>query len=307
MPTILPTTETSVPPSKFDESRFLTDLTHLCTTLSIPLPLPSTLHTLHTYTAAFHSAAVLWRYTSKPNSSLTPAVTCSPPLLSLTHPLLPLLRFWTALYPESPPIQSCDFDAATGALAKTWLFLRGVRALDDILSGDAVPEALKSCKPRFENLGLDKVRHLAVDWTGGTVNLYFLVPGSFSTEQVTGHLSLLERGPPSAESIQELEKLLPKQGYTFAVTVDVGTGEVKRVAYYVMGIPDDRMPDLGKWMRGFGENAKSWDREGLEGLVWAFGRGVHGLAARDYYKWERSYCGELRGLLRGWGAPLMEG
>ncbi|PQE19009.1 4-hydroxyphenylpyruvate 3-dimethylallyltransferase protein [Rutstroemia sp. NJR-2017a WRK4] len=190
-------------------------------------------------------------------------------------------------------IQSCDFDAATGGLAKTWLFLRGVRDLGDILGGEAVPEVMKGWKSRFENVGLDKVRHLAVDWIGGTVNLYFLVPGPFSLEQVSSHLSLLSRGAPSQEIIQELEKLLPKQGYTFAVTLDVGTGEVMRVAYYVMGIPEGRMPDLGEWMRGFGEGARSWDREGLEGLVWSFRREGNGKG--DCWKWERSYCGELRG------------
>ncbi|PQE05966.1 Aromatic prenyltransferase protein [Rutstroemia sp. NJR-2017a BBW] len=316
MPTTLPSTETSPPPSTFNQSLFLTDLTHLCTTLSIPLSLPSTLHTLHTYTTAFHSSAILWRYTSKPHSplnyrfypsvpidTLTPALTSSPPLLSPTHPLLPLLRSWIALYPERPLIQSCDFDAATGGLAKTWLFLRGVRDLGDILGGEAVPEALKRCKPLFQTLGLDQIRHLAVDWTGGTVNLYFLVPGPFSLEQISSHFSLLSRGAPSQEIIEELEKLLPKQAYTFAVTLDVETGVVMRVAYYVMGIPDDRMPDLGGWMKGFGGEAKSWDGEGLEGLVWSFGNGEGG----DYWKWERRYCGELRGLLRGWGTPLVEG
>ncbi|MGJ7416609.1 aromatic prenyltransferase [Streptomyces cinereoruber] len=171
---------------RFSRTRFLADLRATATALGAPYSEDVTNTVLDAYAPAFHEGAVLWRTTDRPGAGLdyrfyarrpTDTVTIAQRAGFITgdDPLAGLVRTWSGLYGGAPE-QSCDFDAALGP-TKTWVYLAGTRPLDDVLGAPGIPGALRRTAPVFHGLGLDHVRHVAVDYRHRTVNLYFRARG----------------------------------------------------------------------------------------------------------------------------------
>ncbi|KAB8298687.1 hypothetical protein EYC80_000864 [Monilinia laxa] len=299
-------------PSKFDQSRFLDDIRNLSAAINAPYSESTTINILSVFSHSFHNGVVLWRATDRLGDALnyrfysrkpidTVSIASSAGLLSpnILNTLGNLVKSWSLLY-NGTPEQSCDFDAEKG-LVKAWVYMGGMRPLDDILGADGVPDSVRQYKSRFEHLGLQKVRHVAVDYQKGTVNLYFRAQGPITTKQATLFNALVGAEAPSQQQFKDMKKLLNELGYTFAVTIKIETGGIERVGYYALKLPEKgtkKWPDLNEQLEKFVQSAPSYDREEMNAVAWSFG------GNQKYVKFERSYCGELVPLIRKWGTTL---
>ncbi|MGW4726440.1 aromatic prenyltransferase [Streptomyces sp. NPDC004291] len=289
---------------RFSRTRFLTDLRATATALGAPYSEDVTNTVLDAYAPAFHEGAVLWRTTDRPGAGLDYRFYARRPTDTVTiaqragfiagdDPLAGLVRVWSGLYGGAPE-QSCDFDAALGP-TKTWVYLAGTRPLDDVLGAPGVPGVLRRTASVFHGLGLDHVRHVAVDYRHRTVNLYFRVRGPVDPEQCRRFTALAGAEPPGERLFGEMATFLSRGAYTFSVTVSPATGEVERVAFYALKLPPGRFPSLGSRLRTFFATAPSYDPEDMNAVAWSFGAG-----GATYVKAERSHCGDLVDLIRGW-------
>lgn len=297
---------------KFDSSRFLNDIRTLSAAINAPYSESTTLRVLAVFYHSFHNGVVLWRATDRAGDALnyrfysrepidTVSIASSAGLLSpdIVNTLGKLVTSWSSLYDGSPE-QSCDFDAEKG-LVKAWVFLRGMRPLGDILGAESVPESVRQHEGRFRELGLEKVRHVAVDYQKATVNLYFRAQGPISLEQATSLNALASAKPPNQTQFEEMQIFLNKVGYTFAVTIKIYSGEIERVGYYALKLPEretKKWPVLNEQLEKFVQFAPSYDREEMNAVAWSFG------GEKRYVKFERSYCGELVPLIKDWGTTL---
>lgn len=226
-------------------------------------------------------------------------------LLEPSNSLAALLKSWSKPWGTSlhvVPEQSCDFDAEKG-LTKAWAYMGGLRPLDDILSADGVPASITQHKSTFDTLELNFIRHVAVDLHSNTVNLYFRTgPGLLSESQakdlvaLAGHTSL----PLKKSLLTDMQNFLSPEGFTFAVTLDVGTGKIKRVAFYALGLPRLTFPQgMDGRLKIFFDEAPSRDAELFTAIAWSFGKGDE-----SYVKAEKSYCGGVVPLLKEWKSTL---
>ncbi|KAK6604046.1 hypothetical protein H4I95_05949 [Botrytis cinerea] len=283
---------------KFDQSRFLNDIQILSAAINAPYSESTTKKVLSVFSDSFHDGVVLWRATDRVGDALnyrfysrrpidTVTIASSAGLLSpdVVSNLGRLVTSWSSLY-DGLPEESCDFDAEKG-LVKAWC--RGV------------PESLKQHEERFKALELEKVRHVAVDYQKATVNLYFRAQGPISLQQATSFNALAGAGPPSQTQFLEMQEFLNAVGYTFAVTIRVDSGDIERVGYYALKLPDratKNWPVINAQLEKFAQFAPSYDREEMNAVAWSFG------GTERYVKFERSYCGELVPLIKGWGTTL---
>lgn len=297
---------------KFDQSRFLNDIQILSAAINAPYSESTTKKVLSVFSDSFHDGVVLWRATDRVGDALnyrfysrrpidTVTIASSAGLLSpdVVSNLGRLVTSWSSLY-DGLPEESCDFDAEKG-LVKAWVYMRGMRPLGDILSAEGVPESLKQHEERFMALELEKVRHVAVDYQKATVNLYFRAQGPISLQQATSFNALAGAGPPSQTQFLEMQEFLNAVGYTFAVTIRVDSGDIERVGYYALKLPDratKNWPVINAQLEKFAQFAPSYDREEMNAVAWSFG------GTKRYVKFERSYCGELVPLIKGWGTTL---
>jgi len=158
------------------------------------------------------------------------------------------------------------FIAADDALA---------RPVDDVLGVGGVPSLVRERGPAFHRMALDHVRHVAVDYHRGTVNVCFSAPGPISEAQCARCTALA--------------------GYTFAVTISPATGWVERTAFYALKLSEGQFPTIGGRLATFFETAPSYDIEDVNAVAWSFGS-----RSGTYIKAERSYCGDLISLIKGW-------
>lgn len=100
--------------------------------------------------------------------------------LTADNPLGLMITSLSSLY-DGKPEQSCYFDAQMG-LTKTWIYLGGKRPLDDILLASHVPKSICGLGPNFQELGLNMVCHVSVDYHFNTVNIYFHLLGPICEE-----------------------------------------------------------------------------------------------------------------------------
>ncbi|MFJ6893978.1 aromatic prenyltransferase [Streptomyces hokutonensis] len=84
-------------------------------------------------------------------------------------------------------------------------------------------------------------------------------------------------------------------GYTFAVTISPATGWVERTAFYALKLSEGQFPTIGGRLATFFETAPSCDIEDMNAVAWSFGS-----RSGTYIKAERSYCGDLISLIKGW-------
>ncbi|KAF7885732.1 uncharacterized protein EAF02_004241 [Botrytis sinoallii] len=269
--------------SKFDQSRFLNDIRILSAAINAPYSESTTRKILSVFSDSFHDGVVLWRVTDRLGDALnyrfysrrpidTVAIASSAGILSpdVVSTLGKLVTSWSSLY-DGLPEESCDFDAEKG-LVKAWVYMRGMRPLSDILSAKGVPESLIQHEERFKALELEKVRHVAVDYQKGTVNLYFRAQGPISLQQATSFNALAGAEPPSQTQFFEMQEFLNAVGYTFAVTIKVDSGEIERVGYYALKLPDraaKKWPAINAQLENFVQFAPSYDREEMNAVAWS--------------------------------------
>ena len=268
-----------------------------------------TTNIIHSYTQSFHQGAVLWRATNREGDALnyrfyerSPVdvlrIAIDAGFLKQENPLVCILQRWSAPWRGGTPEQSCDFDAEKG-LTKAWAYQAGFRPLHDLLSMNDIPDSIRKHGTTFDLLGLYIVRHVAVDFHSDTVNLYFRKSGSLSAVQAASFVQLADCTPPTSAELEEIQRHINPTGFTFAVTIAVATGDITRVAFYALGLSPDCLPDLGDRLNTFFRQAPSYDLETFTALAWSFGEG-----GKKYIKAEKSYCGKLVPLLRGWNSNL---
>lgn len=292
----------------FSESRFLEDLREMCLAIDAPFSEDVTKKVLHTYAPSFQRSAVNWRVTDRPGDALnyrfyerqqtdtiTPAIEAG--LLDPANPVLPLLRAWTGLFPGT--VQCCDFCPSQG-LVKCWLFLGGLRSVDELLGAPGVPAHIARHGPELHRLGLTRARHIAVDYSGATVNLYFSQAGPPSGERLRG-LAGLPSGAAAAaqqlsdDEVAEMTRFVSPEGSDTGVTFRIDDGSVSRTAQYAF-LLDRVYPRLEKRIQTFFARAPCYDEQPGDIVAWSFG-------GKRYMKGERNYCGDTVSLMRDWALP----
>ena len=235
----------------------------------------------------------------------TIAIAISNGLIKPDDPLSDLIRQWSQPWDGHIPEQSCDFDADQG-LSKVWSYMGDFRPLDNLLGVDGVPESIRQHRDKFESLGLKLLRHVAVDFQSHTVNLYFRITGSVSEQYATSLAQLAVGSVISPKEYADMQRLLHPSGLTFAATINPATGEIKRVAFYALGIPanllQDYLASASDRVKTFFEKAPSYEADGFDIIGWSFGAG-----GKNYLKVEKSYCGGVLPLFRGWNSVIVSG
>jgi 4-hydroxyphenylpyruvate 3-dimethylallyltransferase len=297
-------------PLSFSRTLFKQDVSRLCTSLKADYNEDVMDKVLSTYDENFRRGAVLWKATNRPKDGIafrfyerrkvdvvSPAIKHG--LLRDHHAMIPVISSWANLYPSA--ITSCDFDPARG-LSKTWIWLGGRRPVDELLKAPHVPKAIGALEGKLKSIGLDTVRHAAVDWRSSTVNIYFWVRGPLGLEKANDLIALSGAGPINEQKLSEIQPFLRREGFTFATTINAHTGDFKRVAIYALQLDNDRLPAVGDRLATFFREAKSYDKRDMNIVAWSFGGGSTGVS--DYIKGERSYGGNLEEVLGGWGSPM---
>ena len=260
------------------------------------------------YSQNFRGGAVLWRATNRPEDALNYRFYERRPvevlriaedaeLLNPNNPLIALLDSWSLPWGTNRsmiPEQSCDFDAEQG-LVKAWAYMGGLRRLDDILDVSDVPHTISQHRDTFHKLHLQEVRHIAVDFDSDTVNLYFPANGPISETMAKDLVELAGFSDFSTDDLADMPEFLSPESFTFAVTIEVATGEIKRVAFYALGLAPGFSPEIGDRLTTFFREAPSYDEENFTAVAWSFGAGKE-----KYIKAEKSYCGGVIPLLRKW-------
>ena len=296
-------------PAVFDPSRFLEDIQKTCAAIGAAYSKTNTVRSLEAFDNSFNTGAVLWRTTDRPGDALNYRFYERKPTDTVTraveagfigpgNPLGELITSWSALYSGTPE-QSCDFDAETG-LSKAWVYMGGMRPVDDILNAAHVPEQIRRHGPTFHNLGLELVRHVAADYHSETLNVYFRAPGPMTSDQANAYVQLAEPTLNlTAEQVNEMRQFLNPKGFTFAVTMAYATGNIERVGFYALKLPPGNHPVIDERLKKFFSEAPSYDDEEMNAIAWSFGRG-----GKRYVKAERSYCGQLVPLMREWSSAM---
>jgi 4-hydroxyphenylpyruvate 3-dimethylallyltransferase len=294
--------ELTISPSEYSASRFLDDIRSTARTLDAPYSEETTRSVLDAFDEDFSTGAVLWRTTNRPGDALnyrflarkrsdTVATAIRNGLLDPASQMIPIVATWSELF-NGIPEQCCDFDAARG-LAKVWLFLGGTQPADDMLTADGVPETVRRHWPLFQGLELTHCRHVAVDYSNNTVNLYFRARGPVTSEQAASFAALAGAEAPGGQLLTEMSEYVSRGAYTFAVTISEPTGVIERVAFYALGLRPGRFPTIGDRLTRFFSAAPSYDPEEMNNVGWSLGSG-----SNTYIKGERSYCGDLGGLMK---------
>lgn len=226
-------------------------------------------------------------YERQPTDTITPAIKAG--LLDPENPALPLLRAWADFFPEAT--QCCDFCPEKG-LVKTWLYLGagGLRLVDDVLNVPGVPSHITRHRDTLCSLGLTRVRHIAVDFIGNTVNIYGPLPG----ERVRAIAALGDPERPLLdEEVSEMARFTSPEATESGVTFRVDTGDITRTAWYAFLKDRKSYPRLDARIKTFFELAPSYDDEPGDIVGWSFG-------PLRYMKVERNYSGNTVALMRNW-------
>lgn len=294
---------------KFNADDFKNDVSQLCATLNSGYNENITNAVLDTYKENFERGAVLWKATSKEDGVafrfyerekvdvVGPAINHG--LIPGNHPMIPLITSWVDF--KENAIASCDFDPANG-LNKTWVWLGGRYPLEELLAAPNVPDTLRALEPKLKAAGLHTVRHAAVDWRSSTVNIYFWVPGPMTLPVVNQLTALSGTEPIDEGQFATMRPFFKPHGFTFATTIDSGTGKFKRVAFYALRLDSNNLPVMGKRLATFFKDAPSNDKTEMNIVAWSFAGGPSG--SSNYIKGERSYIGELEQVLNTWGSPI---
>jgi uncharacterized RmlC-like cupin family protein len=293
----------------FSEGQFLIDAEAMAKAVGAPYDEETTRRVVEVFAEHFRTGAVLWKTTDRPGDHLgyrffarerTDTVeTALAAGFMRPSALTALVAEWDRTF-GTDAIQSCDFDGFNG-MAKTWVFLGGMRPAEQALDNPAVPPALRAQLPGLKRVGLDHVRFTAVDYRHGSVNVYFRARGPLTPARAAQVLGAVGIAAPDNALVARMRSVVPED-FCLAVTFSMDTGRAVRACFYALGIPEDRVPPLPRRIAAFFETAPDYDAEVIRGLGWSYGPGEG-----TYLKAERSYCGDMAGRLRDWDCYLTGG
>jgi len=298
-------------PSVFTPEQFLQDYKKTADTIGATYSEDVVQGTLKNFPGCYNDGTVIWRSTSRPNDKLnyrfylksrvdTVDLAIKAGYIAADHPMGRLATSWSNLF-DGDTVQWCDLDPEEG-IAKTWIFMKGQRSIDAILDASEIPEVVRVHRPTFHKLGLALVHFAAVDYHGGTFNIYFTVPGPITRAQAAAYTALAQCKPPTEEEFADLEKFLPSQRFVFAVTINYDTGKIKRVAFYALNIPQGPLPATANdRLRQFFDEAPSYDRQQTRNVAWSYGIGDS-----KYMKGEASYTGNLQDWVQNVRGPVTD-
>ncbi|EEQ32241.1 NovQ [Microsporum canis CBS 113480] len=267
----------------FDSARFLDDYKKTADALGAPYNESIVARTLNSFGNCFNEGTVIWRSTSRPNDKLnyrfylrdrvdTVALAIKAGYIEESHPMARLVTCWSNLF-DGETVQWCDLDPEEG-VAKTWIFMKTQRSIDNILDAAEVSDCVRAHRATFHSLGLKLVHFAAVDYHGGTLNIYFTVPGPISEAQAAAYTNLSGCKPPTPDEFADLRKYLPTQRFVFAATIDYTTGKIKRVAFYALNVPGSELPEtMNDRLRKFFADAPSYDKQQTKNIAWSYGNG----------------------------------
>ncbi|KAL7941080.1 prenyltransferase-like protein [Trichoderma barbatum] len=289
-----------IPPSVFNSKLFLDDYRKTAAILDAPYDESIVASTLTSFDGCFDEGTVIWRATSRDNDKLnyrfylkdrrdTVDLAVKAGYIKADHPMARLATCWSNLF-GTETVQWCDLDPEEG-IAKTWIFMKTQRSVDLILDAQDVPECVRQHRATFHGLGLTLVHFAAVDYHGGTLNIYFTAPGRITEAQAAAYTALAGCKPPTAEEFDDLHRYLPTQRFVFAATIDYTTGKIKRIAFYALNVPHSEglPPTMNARLRKFFTEAPSYDQVQTRNIAWSYGNGDS-----KYMKGEASYTGNLQ-------------
>lgn len=297
------TTLTSQSLSVFASGRFIDDYKKTADLLGAPYSEDTVQGTLSNFPGLFEQGSVSWRATSRPNDQLnyrfyipsnvdTIALAAKAGYIDPTKPMARLAKSWSNMF-NGEPAEWCDFDSEKG-LAKTWILLKGLRSVDDLLAADEVPESTRAHRETFHKLGLKYCHFVAVDHHSGSLNLYFTVPGPITEAQAAAYTRLAGASPPTPEEFADMRQFVPEHRFAFAVTIHADTGKIKRVSIYALNIPEGPLPaTTNDRLRRFFAEAPCYDSRQARTVGWSYGNGDS-----KYMKGEASYTGELGNFIK---------
>jgi len=290
----------------FSEGRFLTDAEAMAKVIGAPYDEETTRRVVEVFGEHFRTGAVLWKTTDRPGDHLgyrffarerTDTVeTALAAGFVRPSALTALVAEWDRTF-GADAIQSCDFDTFNG-MAKTWVFLGGMRPAELVLDNPAVPDALRASLPRLRRASLDHVRFTAVDYRHDSLNVYFRARGPLTPARAAQVLAAVDIAAPDDAAVALMRTVVPED-FCLAVTFSMDTGRAVRACFYALGVPPERLPSLPPRIATFFESAPDHDVETIRGLGWS-----HGPGEGTYLKAEHSYCGDMAGRLRDWDCYL---
>jgi 4-hydroxyphenylpyruvate 3-dimethylallyltransferase len=290
----------------FSDVQFMTDATVLAKALDAPYREESIQTVLEVYGEHFNTGAVLWKTTDRPGDRLyyrffarertnTVAAALRAGLIRPSA-LTELVAQWGERLGQDV-VESCDFDCQDG-MAKTWVYLGGMRPAEEVLDVPALPSALRTRVPALRRTGLTHIRFAAVDYRTNTINVYFRGRGPLTHARATEVLATFGIAAPAQVSVDHMGAVMPTD-FCVAVTFAVDSGLARRACFYSLGIPEDLLPPLPQRLATFFQEARCQDAEPIRALGWSFGTG-----GQSYLKAEHAYCGDMAGRLRDWDCYL---
>ncbi|NUW36375.1 hypothetical protein HTZ77_33940 [Nonomuraea sp. SMC257] len=287
----------------FSESLFLDEIKRTAAALGARYEEDLTRKVLDTFGDGFRDGATVWKTTGRPGDHLcyrffaraqndTVATALKAGLLAEESAATRLIRDWTEAQ-GGAATQSCDFDAANG-LAKTWLYLGGMRPAEEILGRSFVPAGLRGQLDAFHAAQLDYLRFVAVDHRHQTVNLYFRTRGPITMDRCAEILRLVDAAPPDEAQLADIRTFVPED-FCVAVTASMATGAPERCCFYALKLPPGRFPAIPERIAQFFAEAPSYDDTTVNAVGWSFGR-----RGGTYIKAEKGYLGDMSALLTDW-------
>jgi len=286
----------------FSETRFLHDIRATAAILEAPFSERVTCKVIDSFADNFKDGATVWKATEHAGDPLsyrffarsrndTIQTALRVGLLGNETDCTTLIRRWSDAYGDTT--QSCDFDTLNG-LAKSWIYLGGMRPADEVLGRSFVPQVIRDQLRIFHAVRLDYIRFVAVDYRHETANLYFRTRGPITPTRCTEILALVGLGPPPPEVVAEIRRFVPED-FCVAVTVSMRDGKLERVCFYALKLPPGELPAVPERIARFFAKAPSHDACTVNVLGWSFGP-----EGGTYIKAEKGYLGDMAALLADW-------
>ncbi|MFI6663019.1 aromatic prenyltransferase [Streptomyces sp. NPDC050523] len=287
----------------FSTEQLIEDVLKTAKGLEAPCCEPVSRKVVETFSDCFADGATVWKTTGRPHDHLyyrffartstdTISTAFDAKLLERETTATRLIRSWSGMR-GARVTQSCDFDAFNG-LAKTWLYLGGMRPADEVLDRPFVPDGLRRQLGTFRTAGLGFIRFMAVDHRHETVNLYFRASGPIDATCCAPILDLVQVPVPEPELLADIRRFVPED-FCVAVTVSLGTGKPQRACFYALKLPPGRFPCIPERITRFFREAPCYDADTVNVVGWSFGA-----EGGTYIKAEKSYTGDMVGLLTDW-------
>ncbi|KAL3423547.1 hypothetical protein PVAG01_05294 [Phlyctema vagabunda] len=289
----------------FSAPRFLEELEQGSASMGAPYSEKSTKTVLDAFGHKFSEGAIQLIATSRPGEPIIYRLLMRKPadtidiavgagLLASDNAIAPIVQSVKSLWEVA--YEQCDF-SSDGGLVGSFVYLGPLRKLDEVLEAPLMPEGVKKQAPVFHELGLELVQVVYFDYVKNTITLYFIASGPLTKETAAKFTGLAGAAPPTDFLYDEMSILLGANDFFFTVTMEIDTGIVSRVDFYMIfpiELPGGRLPEVGARLTDFWD-FPYYEEEEMDILCWCYSR-----HAEPFIQAERAYCGDLRTLLRDW-------